>query len=389
MDTYVDHMPYIPDRTTYEARARSVPQSEIDEAVLPDAFPLHMPSKMAWDRDSILSYEDDYMHTLTDSQLKETHNALESFKTRGIPLGLLDSTTFPLPSLHPILRGVSDNIHAGTGFTLIRGIPVDRYSIEENMIIYVGVSSHIGHIFGRQGDQYEGCPADVAVAHITDMRPPSAPLGSVKNAGQTDEEIPFHTDAGDIVSLFTLSEPAKGGESLLASSWRVYNELARTRPDIIQVLARDWPIPSSKEEGVTFHRPLLFHQEALGTAPERLLLHFSRRSLVGFGDLTRTKHLSVRQAEALDSLHFFAERFHISMKLQKGDMQFINNLSMLHARKGYMDGPQQKRHLLRLWLKDPDNAWPTPKQLQQKWDSIYSPDTSKGPRVFPPYPDKR
>lgn len=96
---------------------------------------------------------------------------------------------------------------------------------------------------GRQGYQYNVSPVDVVVTHITDMRPPSDPTLSVRVAGYTNEDMPFHTDDGDIVSLFALGEPAEGGESQLASGWRVYNELARTRPDIIQVLASDWPIP--------------------------------------------------------------------------------------------------------------------------------------------------
>ncbi|GAB1208677.1 hypothetical protein APSETT445_007428 [Aspergillus pseudonomiae] len=247
MDQYVDSLPYVPNRAEYEARARSVPRHEIEEAVLPEGFPVNITSKMAWDRDSIESYEDGYILNLDDSQLKEIDDALQNFKCKaaslGKPLELLSPATFPLPSLHSILRGVSDNIHTGTGFSLVRGIPVDRYSAEENMIIYVGVSSHIGRIRGRQGYKYDGCPADVVVTHLTDMRPPSDPTLTVRVAGDTNEDIPFHTDVGDIVSLFALGESAEGGESLLASSWTVYNELARTRPDIIQVLASDWPIP--------------------------------------------------------------------------------------------------------------------------------------------------
>ncbi|KAA8646027.1 TauD/TfdA family dioxygenase [Aspergillus tanneri] len=344
---------------------------------------------MAWDRDSISSYKEEYILQLNHSQLEEISGALHHFKSLGKPLELLDPTTFPLPSLHYILRGVSDNIHSGTGFTLVRGIPVDRYSAEENMIIYIGLSSHVGRIRGRQDHQYNGYPADVVVAHITDMRPSSKGNGSVTLASYTNDEIPFHTDVGDIVSLLTLSEPAEGGESLLASGWRVYNELAKTRPDLVEALASDWPIPSSKEEGLTFYRPLIFHQDSSETTSERVLIHFSRRSLVGFGSLSRTRLLSVKQAEALDSLHFLAEKFHISMQLRKGDMQFINNLSILHSRKGYKDGPQHKRHLLRLWLRDPSNAWPTPEKLRHKWNALYNREESRGPQVFPLCPYTR
>jgi hypothetical protein len=121
-------------------------------------------------------------------------------------------------------------------------VPVDKYNAEENMIIYVGVSSHIGCVRGRQDKSFEGNPADVMVAHIADFRHPGGD-DKVVIPAYTDSEVPFHTDLGNIVSLFTLSEPVSGGETVLASSWRVYNELARTRPDLIRVLADEWDIP--------------------------------------------------------------------------------------------------------------------------------------------------
>ena len=41
-----------------------------------------------------------------------------------------------------------------------------------------------------------------------------------------------------------------------------------------------------------------------------------------------------------------------------------------------------RRHLLRLWLRDPDNAWETPAQLQPRWDAIYK-DVAEEEQVFP------
>jgi hypothetical protein len=134
-------------------------------------------------------------------------------------------------------------MHSGYGFTLIRGIPVDQYSRLENIIIYVGISAHIGSVRGRQDHQYEEKPADVMIAHITDMRRSPEDEKSFALAAYSDGEVIFHTDVGDIVSLFTLCEAASGGESLIASSWRIYNELAATRPDLLKILADDWPVP--------------------------------------------------------------------------------------------------------------------------------------------------
>ncbi|THC91538.1 hypothetical protein EYZ11_009001 [Aspergillus tanneri] len=84
---------------------------------------------MAWDRDSISSYKEEYILQLNHSQLEEISGALHHFKSLGKPLELLDPTTFPLPSLHYILRGVSDNIHSGTGFTLAASVAARTTSI--------------------------------------------------------------------------------------------------------------------------------------------------------------------------------------------------------------------------------------------------------------------
>ena len=44
----------------------------------------------------------------------------------------------------------------------------------------------------------------------------------------------------------------------------------------------------------------------------------------------------------------------LSMDLRKGDLQIINNFTILHSRSEYIDAPDRKRHLLRLWLNNPE-----------------------------------
>jgi hypothetical protein len=56
----------------------------------------------------------------------------------------------------------------------------------------------------------------------------------------TNDHQVFHTDAGDIISLFAVGVAEEGGESKIASSWTVYNEIAKERPDLIETLASDW-----------------------------------------------------------------------------------------------------------------------------------------------------
>lgn len=102
------------------------------------------------------------------------------------------------------------------------------------------------------------------------------------------------------------------------------------------------PLLSAQQPGLITHRPLLFYQPACGTSAERVILQFSRRSFSGFGTHSQTNTLTPVQVEALDALHFLAEKFHVAMKLEKGDMQFINNLSMIHARNSYIDDAENR-----------------------------------------------
>jgi hypothetical protein len=41
-----------------------------------------------------------------------------------------------------------------------------------------------------------------------------------------------------------------------------------------------------------------------------------------------------------------------------------------------------RRHLVRLWLRDPEYAWQTPQQLQSRWDDLYHGVTPEK-QVFP------
>lgn len=47
-----------------------------------------------------------------------------------------------------------------------------------------------------------------------------------------------------------------------------------------------------------------------------------------------------------------------------------------------------RRHLVRLWLRDPELAWKTPKVLKQRWDIVYEGVTPEK-QVFPLEPTIR
>lgn len=86
-------------------------------------------------------------------------------------------------------------------------------------------------------------------------------------------------------------------------------------------------------------RPLLYNEDG------HIILQYSRRHFTGYGSQKRTQHIppiSEAQAEALDALHFTAENHSLGLNFQKGDIQYINSLGLLHSRDAFQDDEQHK-----------------------------------------------
>ena len=71
-------------------------------------------------------------------------------------------------------------------------------------------------------------------------------------------------------------------------------------------------------------------------------MQYARRYFTGYQAQPRSADippLTEAQAEALDALHFLAEENCATLNFKKGDIQYINNHSVFHARNGYVDIP--------------------------------------------------
>ncbi|KAH8588822.1 hypothetical protein B0O99DRAFT_524380 [Bisporella sp. PMI_857] len=384
-DTKQPDISYHPDFVKFQLRTERVKAQLSKDAGLPPNFPQRLTGPLVWEGKDFTD-DRDWTLVLSEDHLGEIENALSYFKSLNKPIGHVAQTTFPLPSVGPLLRKEAHQLQFGRGFLVLRGLQPGRHPIDDNAIIYAGVSSYIGSVRGRQDSKtIDGEKKSSMLNHIKDLSQTSV-AGKIGAPAYTTDKQVFHTDSGDIVSLFALNTAAHGGESKLASSWRVYNEIASTRPDIIRTLSEDWIFDGyGNPEKPYTTRPLLFHTAAKANAPERVIIQYARRGFTGFLNLPRSTDIppiTEAQAEALDTLHFLAERYSLTLDFQKGDVQYVNNLSIFHARDGFVDAPGQERHLLRLWLRDPELAWETPEPLKERWDALYA-DVTEKEQVFP------
>ena len=152
------------------------------------------------------------------------------------------------------------------------------------------------------------------------------------------------------------------------SAGQVYNELARTRPELISVFAQaQWPFQTSADPPSARLLPLL-HTDLKSKVP---YFWFSRLNFTG--TLRRPRPDSIPglrhdQADALDALHFAAAQHAMKVVPQKGDICFLNNFNVIHARRAFTRSPHSpRRHLIRLWLRDPVLGREIPEPLRHRW----------------------
>ncbi|KAJ3500807.1 hypothetical protein NLJ89_g9628 [Agrocybe chaxingu] len=142
---------YLPNEAKWKARtARCLAENpSLPQTALPGGFPKKLESPLVWEGKDWTDASQ-WEYKLSAEQLKEIDDALKHFKGLNKPLGYLSPSTFPLPTLGPILKDLSRELHTGRGFFVVKTIPVDSYTREENTIIYAGISSYVGPLRGVQ-----------------------------------------------------------------------------------------------------------------------------------------------------------------------------------------------------------------------------------------------
>src|SRR3954471_24671889 len=308
-----------------------------------------------------LSRSGDWIRHFTASELDEIDAAMHGSK--NIPLDKLSPASFPLPRLGAVLRTVLAVLLEGRGFMMLRGLPVERMTRKEQAIAYLG----LGSWFGRFRSQN-------AKGHL---------LGHVKDLGldirnpnvryyQTNRKLEYHTDSVDVVGLLCLKAAKAGGESCLASSMTVYNEILKKKPGLLPALFEPFPTDRRGEvpDGMKpwFDIPV-FHRHAgkLSCIYVRQYIESAQKHF------PEARRLSAEQRAAMDLIDEACNDsgVHLSMDFRPGDIQLLHNHQILHSRADFENWPEPERHrhLLRLWLAPPE-ARPLPEVFAPRYGGL-------------------
>ena len=278
---------------------------------------------------------------LSDEELADLGGLADRLLAAGTDMATIDDAVVDLPVLRPRVEVWRETLRRGLGVVLLRGIPVREWGDEKTAMAYWC----LGHAIGRPGPQN---PDGELLGHVVDYGEADRPLVRLY---RTAADIRFHCDAADVVGLLAVRTAKEGGESRIASSTAIYNELVRRRPDLATELFEPFEFDRRDEEEPGESPVFALPPAAWDGEMLRVFWHsdYSRAAERHAG-----VEISPRRRELIETFDAIGAEpeMRLDMELEEGDIQFISNHTVVHSRTAYVDhhDPAERRHLLRLWL---------------------------------------
>ena len=310
-----------------------------------------------------IAKRNDWQMPLSAAEVAEVEAATRALVARDADIAVLKPQDFPLPTLGSKLRSrVDDEVLNGRGFLLLRGLPVERWSIREAATAFFGLGAHLGSARSQNGKGH-------VLGHVQDLgldvNDPNVRIY------QTHERQTYHTDSCDIVGLLCLKTAKSGGLSALVSSTTIFNEMRRRRPDLLKLLFQ--PIATDRRGEVPEGQKPFFEIPVFNWHQGYLTAIYQRQYIDSAQRFPEAPRHTPELIEALDLFDSLANdpALNTFMEFRPGDVQLVHNHTMLHDRTGFEDWPEpeRRRHLLRLWLAA-ERARPLPEIFAQRYGSV-------------------
>ena len=262
---------------------------------------------------------------------------LDRLAAEGVDPRALTREHVDLGPLTDRVREWRTELQSGSGIVLVRGWPVTEWGLARTELATWCLGLHLGDP-GAQN------PRGDLLGHVRDAAP-----GASSNARlyQTNADIGFHCDYADAVGLMCVRQAPVGGESRVASSAAIHDEMVRIAPDLVARLYQPVWLDTREESaapGIAV-TPFAFDGNRL-----RTFYHSDYfRSVARHGGIYEPDQPLIDALDVFDGLAG-SDRFCVRMRLEAGDLQLVSNHGVVHARTTFVDDPSAPRHLLRLWL---------------------------------------
>jgi hypothetical protein len=325
------------------AHLRIHPAPQEKSIMSADPLPRFDDSPAAWRGPDMAARPERWTWELNAEQVAELDEAVIRLDASGRDIVTMTAADAPLPALAERLATLRHDLMHGIGFGLIRGVPIDGYSLRQSAIAFWALGAHLGEPVSQNAGGH-------VLGHVRDLgfdyNKPSA------RGYQTAQRLPYHTDPSDVVGLLSLRTAISGGLSSIVSSVAVYNAIAERRPDVAHLLMQ--PTYRDRRDEVPEGRKPWYPMPVFNIHNGRLFVSYVRSVMRKAQRFDEVPRLTPELEAALDYFDSVAgdPELRLEITFEPGDVQFLCNYTNLHSRTKYDDWeePEKKRHLLRLWL---------------------------------------
>ncbi len=305
--------------------------------------------KQAWLRADIK--RDDWFFRLTPGCLAELRTVLAQLRANPRPAEQIDPAQFALPDCRALMQRVKVALDDGVRFAVVDRLPMDDINDAEAKALYWTLSSMVARPVHQK-------LTGTLIYDVQDTGRKATP-GSGIRPDQTNAEQFFHNDNSynttqpEYVALLCARPAKSGGVSQILSFYTIHNELVRARKDVLPRLYEPFWFDRQKEyaadEAPVISAPIFAADN--GRLKVRLGLYQAQG---GYTLINET--IDAAALAAIDAVKnlFANEALRFDFVMERGQIQYVNNLETGHRRTAFEDfpDPTNKRLMIRLWLRD-------------------------------------
>ncbi len=296
-----------------------------------------------------LEADDSWRLVLTIDEVSDLRRALDGTRQQGLRLQEINQENFPLPHCQGVVGKIKQQLRDGFGFALLRGFPVEGYERSDIEKMYWGLCCHLGLGLTQNGD-------GTLIHYVTEghLRPSQGTRG-VGDPGK----VSLHVDLADCVSLLCIHQPPSSPKSHVASSTTIHNKLLKRGPGLLERLYEGFIWDRQNEHGPTETATSPYPVPVFSQRDGIVSCRYNRNWMRKAAD--RNGGFSDDDSALLDTFDELANANRFAFAFEPGDIQFVNNYTILHGREPHPPASNEEeiRLLMRIWfdMEDPRPMW--------------------------------
>lgn len=114
-------------------------------------LPKQVSGPWVWSGPELEKQQDKWIHRLSSEEVDEISKAADAYLESGKELIQISKEDFQLPQFSAKMAEIKATLVNGIGFFLVKGLPVQDWSREKQIVAYMGLGSYLGDRVPQNG----------------------------------------------------------------------------------------------------------------------------------------------------------------------------------------------------------------------------------------------